>query len=1019
MVFVWLTRKTYAGFGLWTGGNALFAAGFLLLSLRGTVPDFVTIVLANGLLTAAAAMYYEGTLRFRGATSRGILSMALVALTFLETFYFRFVVDSVGVRVIAISLLFSIMFGLAARALLRGAPSTQRASFRLTGCLFALCSAAMLTRGVVVAFKPGMSDLFGSDLVQTISLLMSLLLSIAWTFAFFILNGERLELELLDEMTERRQANEALRESEERFRRLFETLTEGVCQHELIRDGQGIPIDYRIIGINPAYTRLTGIAGKDAIGQAASALYGTGAAPYLDVYARVVTSGEPASFQTYFEPLKKHFEISVFATAGNGFATVFQDITAWRRTEQEMAVIAEIGRVISSTLDIDDVYERFAIEAKKLIPFDGIGVNLKNPGEETITIRYVSGIDIPERRRGDTVPLVGTFSAVVMETRSPLLHSAKTNDEFSRRYPDVPTSISLQAGVQSNMIIPLFSRDNVIGTLHFRAMKPDVYTEEDRSLAERIAAQIAGAMANAQLFKELQETEKVLRESEARFRDLLQNVPYVAVQGYGPDGTARYWNRASEELYGYTAEEAIGRNLVDLIIPPEMGAEVAGAVRHMAETGEPIPPSELSLLRKDGSRVAVFSSHAVVRRPGHEPELFCIDIDLTERKNLEERLKRAEKMEALGILAGGVAHDLNNVLGVVVGYAEMLLDEIDAASPAGHDVVQIMEGGTRAAAIVQDLLTLARRGVQTRTVVNLNDTILTCLKTPEFERILSLNSRVRVETDFEPNLLNITGSPVHLGKTLINLVLNAVEAMPGGGTVTIRTSNQYVDRPIHGYDQIREGDYVVLSVSDTGEGISANNITRIFEPFYTKKIMGRSGTGLGLAVVWGTVKDHDGYIDVRSQEGKGSIFTLYFPVTRDGVSGEQVSVSLADQLGKGESILVVDDVAGQRELAVRILTKLHYRVDSVPSGEMALEYLKNRPVDLIVLDMIMDPGMDGLTAYEKILEVRPKQKAVIVSGFSESERVGRAQELGAGPYVRKPYAMERLALAVRRELDRE
>ncbi|MCG6535912.1 MAG: ATP-binding protein, partial [Syntrophales bacterium LBB04] len=390
-----------------------------------------------------------------------------------------------------------------------------------------------------------------------------------------------------------------------------------------------------------------------------------------------------------------------------------------------------------------------------------------------------------------------------------------------------------------------------------------------------------------------------------------------------------------------------------------------------------------------------------------------------EKRSLEERLNRAEKMEALGLLAGGVAHDLNNVLGVVVGYAELLLKEAGLSSSIRSGLMNIMSGGQKAAAIVGDMLTLARRGVTDRKILNLNKIINDSQSSPEFANLSFHHPSVKIETDLEPDLLNISGSSVHLGKTLFNLVSNACEAMPRGGIATIKTANQYLDRPIRGYDQIREGDYVVLSVSDTGEGIDEADMKRIFEPFYTKKVMGRSGTGLGLAVVWGTVKDHNGYINVESEKGKGSTFSLYFPVTREDITAEHIAVPLSEYLGRGESILVVDDVKGQRDLAAEMLRRLNYVVTSVSSGEEALAYLKEHTVDLMVLDMIMDPGMDGLDTYRNVLEIHPQQKAIIVSGFSESDRVHAAQALGAGAYVRKPYVIEKLGLAVRKELDRE
>jgi signal transduction histidine kinase len=398
--------------------------------------------------------------------------------------------------------------------------------------------------------------------------------------------------------------------------------------------------------------------------------------------------------------------------------------------------------------------------------------------------------------------------------------------------------------------------------------------------------------------------------------------------------------------------------------------------------------------------------------------------DITEKKQaeedsrrLEERLSRAEKMEALGTLAGGVAHDLNNVLGVIVGYAELLLNSVDKSSPIRPRLTNIMNGGERAAAIVQDLLTLARRGVPSRRVLNLNSITNDVRNSPEFASFSTQHPLMRLDFDLDPELLNIAGSPVHLGKTLYNLVANAGEAMPNGGLLTIKTTNQYLDKPIQGYDEVREGDYVVLSVSDSGDGIPAADLKRIFEPFYTKKVMGRSGTGLGLAVVWGTIKDHNGYINVQSEEGKGSIFTLYFPVTREEISPEGHAVAISEYMGRGESILVVDDVQGQRDLAMEMLKELNYNVASVASGEEAVAYLQEHEADLMILDMIMDPGMDGLDTYRSVLAIRPQQKAIIVSGFSETYRVNAAQALGAGAYVRKPYVIEKLGLVVRKELD--
>lgn len=337
-------------------------------------------------------------------------------------------------------------------------------------------------------------------------------------------------------------------------------------------------------------------------------------------------------------------------------------------------------------------------------------------------------------------------------------------------------------------------------------------------------------------------------------------------------------------------------------------------------------------------------------------------------------------------------------------------------SPLRESILTIKKSGERAAVIVQDLLTLARRGVSVAEVVDLNHIISEQLTSPEFEKLKVFHNNVQVEIHFEKDLLNIKGSTAHISKTVMNLLSNAAEAMPEGGKIFISTENRYIDSPIKGYENIEEGDYVAVTIFDTGIGISKKDMEKIFEPFYTKKIMGRSGTGLGMAVVWGTVKDHKGYINVESIEGKGTAFTLYFPVTRDEIVSEKSVLNTEDYIGKGESILVVDDMEEQRELASKMLNKLHYSVSTVSSGEKAVDYMNDNSADLLILDMIMDPGIDGLETYKRILKLHPGQKAIISSGFSETERVKEAQRLGAGKYIKKPYTMEKMGLAVKEEL---
>ncbi len=520
----------------------------------------------------------------------------------------------------------------------------------------------------------------------------------------------------------------------------------------------------------------------------------------------------------------------------------------------------------------------------------------------------------------------------------------------------------------------------------------------------------------------LREAEKSLQESEELHRRLIGAMPDVVIRT-DLDGTVRFANDIALSVSGYANADIVGRNMLEFIAEQDRQRAVENTFLMMER---PLGPIEYNLVLKDGTQRPFEVNGEVLRHPDGAPYgmvYLCRDIGerqrlMQERQQLQERLHRAEKMEALGTLAGGVAHDLNNVLGVLVGYSELMLMDIPEGDPLRGHAANILDSGQRGAAIIQDLLTLARRGVAAGEVVDLNALVQRSLKTPEFLKLGTTFPDIRIVTDLEPELLPVKGSPVHLSKTIMNLVLNAFEAIDGPGTVTIQTRNRYLDRPVGAYDAMKEGDYAVLAVSDTGEGIAEKDLAKIFEPFYTKKVMGRSGTGLGLAVVWGTVKDHDGYVDVQSRIGRGSTFTLYFPVTRDTRKAAGDTLSPADYAGGGESILVVDDVPSQRDLARQMLERIGYRVETASSGEEAVAYLEaGRNVDLVVLDMIMDPGIDGLETYRRIRALRPGQKTIIVSGYSETDRVKTAQALGAGPYVRKPYLLEHLGTAIRKVLQ--
>ena len=387
-------------------------------------------------------------------------------------------------------------------------------------------------------------------------------------------------------------------------------------------------------------------------------------------------------------------------------------------------------------------------------------------------------------------------------------------------------------------------------------------------------------------------------------------------------------------------------------------------------------------------------------------------------KDLEKQLRQSQKIEMIGILASEVAHDLNNILSGIVSYPDIILMELPTDSPLKKPVKTIRRSGEMAVVILQDFLTLARNGVPKSQILNLNDLITDMKSSPEFHNIKINYPEIKVVFELEMPLKNIKGSSVHISKSILNLISNAAEAIGDVGRITVSTENTYVDVPQKGYKQtIEKGNYITLRIEDTGSGLSEKDMSRIFEPFYTKKIMGRSGTGLGMPIVWRTIKNYKGYIDIKSAEGRGSTFVLYFPVTEAARTEKSVQSSSMSN-GKGESILVVDDVPEQREIACVFLEKLGYSVYSVSSGEEAIDYLKENHIDLVLLDMNMDPGMDGLETYKNIAGFKPQQKIIIASGDSETDKIKEIQSLGGTSYVTKPYSINEIGIAVREELEK-
>ncbi len=480
-------------------------------------------------------------------------------------------------------------------------------------------------------------------------------------------------------------------------------------------------------------------------------------------------------------------------------------------------------------------------------------------------------------------------------------------------------------------------------------------------------------------------------------------------------GICQYVNPACESVLGYAPNEFVNRNPFETPAFLTSGFSFEKSLRNRLLTGKGWR-GQLTVTAKDeSSRILTTTISPVHAASGAVDHFVSISLDVTREKELVDRVTRSQKLETLGMLAAGVAHDLNNVLGAMVGYPDILISRAPDDERLRRGLEKIRTSGERAAEIVQDLLTLARRGVPKGERVDLGKLALNYLKSPEHLSLVDAHPNVCFDVEIEDPLPLFEGSALHLTKTIMNLVCNAAEAIPeAGGRVVLRMDRADQEFP--------DGDEPIPAIRfriiDEGAGIPKEELGRIFEPFYTKKTMGRSGSGLGLPIVWGTVEDHNGHIEVDSVLGEGTTFTLLFPAGDGAETIAQPGVELESRQGMGETILVVDDMESQREIAEGMLQHLGYRVVKVASGEDAVEYFGRHDADLVLVDMIMDPGMDGLDTCKALIGMRPELEIIIVSGYAETARVREALGLSGGAFLTKPYSLDALAREVRLQLTR-
>ncbi|MFQ6026151.1 MAG: response regulator [Dehalococcoidia bacterium] len=665
---------------------------------------------------------------------------------------------------------------------------------------------------------------------------------------------------------------------------------------------------------------------------------------------------------------------------------------------EEMAVVDEVARIITSTLDIDQVYERFAQEMGKLLDFEMAAVNIVDKEAGTYTLKYRFGEAREGRSIGSVTSLHGSQNEWVTKTGQTLRREDVSGD------PKFPSDWEqLEQGHCSSIMVPLIAtQGKVIGTLGLRSSRIGAYGPREQEILERLAKQIAPAMENADLYQEV------------RFQAQLMDNVRESVVATDLEGRVIYWGKGAEELHGYSAEEAMGK-LLSLIGEPEDDEPGLHRMAQALSTGS--WSGQYLQQRRDGTSFWADTVLSLVRDSQGEPcGLIGIDRDITERKEAEQQFLQAQKMEGIGKLAGGVAHDFNNLLTPIIGYADMGVMGLPLDHPARGNLEEISKAAERAAGLTRQLLAFSRRQIIEPKIINLNDLITDMDKM--LRRLIGEDIELVTAITDAPRLVKV--DPGQVEQVVMNLVVNSRDAMPQGGRISIKIADDSPGETCnHLHFDASPSPYVMLSVSDTGIGMTEEIKAHIFEPFFTTKEEGK-GTGLGLATSYGIVKQSGGHIEVDSQLGQGTNFKIYLPQVQEGADLRPVNGD-ADLLSQGsETVLVAEDEQIVRTMVATILQEQGYTVLEACSGEEALRLAQERAsgeINLLLTDVVM-PQMSGVELVNQLQVNHPNTRILFTSGYTDDAMVRHGVLDTSVEFLAKPFSPATLARKVREVLDK-